>query len=137
MKKFFYLIFLTIMAVFLVSCDIDPYAGKRPIDYKNSYWLCKGDGYEIYFESGESEISQKNSIIKIGGKEIHFSFLWSAFDSKVTMYECDEYGIEGEILLRGICEFDKKKFEIKVNEKSNVLQLLPDILHFERINQPI
>ncbi len=136
-KTFLSVICLTMLSLLLISCDIDPYAGKRPYDYKHSSWLYKGDNYTICLESDDSETDSatKNSIIKIGDKEIKFTTLWSAFDSDVIFYEYDENGTRGEKLLKGTCEFGKNNFRISVTEKNEKLKDLPDVLCFDRLDK--
>ena len=52
MKKWLSFLLVPVFLTLLLSCDTDPYRGKRPIDAPDSYWECTfGKKFEIKVDS--------------------------------------------------------------------------------------
>ena len=126
-KKYLIVCLVITLIVTMIGCDIDPYDGKRPIDYVGSEWISEGEGYRIYFN-----VDNTNENILVIGNEVkvNFDFLWSAFDPKVNAFEVNN---EKNDIFSGNCKFNKESFEIYLSEKSEICEPLPDVLTFNRI----
>lgn len=122
------MMFLLLFSIVLSACDVDPYAGRRPIDDEGSVWESVGEDYYICFEVG----NMKDSTMKIGESDsFAIDFLWSALDSGVTLYR---YGQPEEQVLRGKCRFGKSEFQIEVTNQSDDAKELPSCLVFHKIS---
>ena len=121
---------LLLSFLMLVSCDFDPYVGKRPIDYEASCWISEGENYYIYYDTD----SWENSYIEIDGeKKYSFCFLWSALDNRVNAYQDGNSGYADERLFVGECEFGRNSFEMDIVEYyDDTLKALPEQLKFVR-----
>ena len=119
---------LLLLFFVFVSCDFDPYVGKRPIDYEASCWISEGENYYIYYDTDLWE----NSYIEIDGeKKYSFCFLWGALDNGVNAYQDGNSGYSDALLFVGKCEFGRKSFNIDIVEYyDDALQGLPDRLEF-------
>ena len=110
MKKIANLIIIVGVLLCLYSCDSDPYAGKRPIDYPQSNWICKE--YNINFSVGENQ-DIINAQMLINNESVPFTFLWSSLNNNVTInFEVDQQ----KVSLNGECIFGEKEFTIKIND---------------------
>jgi hypothetical protein len=64
-KTISFVCFILCFLVVCASCDIDPYEGKRPLDYEGSVWIFQSNEYVIcynvadntqsYYQKGEGE----------------------------------------------------------------------------------
>lgn len=132
MKKTAVIFVLLVFFCSTVSCDFDPYKGKRPLDYAHSCWISAGEGYLINYETED-----RSATLQIDDMEpISITFLWSALSSDVTVYCPKNQNTDDEkriFLFSGSCSFSKTHFEIHVNKKSDEMNFLPDILSFQRV----
>lgn len=113
---------------FLYSCDVDPYKGKRPIDYPNTTWVC--DEYGISFHVN-SNGGLENSIIKTEEKVIYFELLWLSFDSTVCFYKSNDETKED--IFDGKCKFGEEAFSIKVDDTNGYFKEKSVVLKFVRM----
>ena len=131
-RKKYFLLFLMIIFITipLVSCDIDPYVGKRPNDYINSKWLCYK--YNMSFEVNSSgEIVQ--SYMNTNGQSIPVRYLWAQYNPSVNIY----YTVNGEesLLFSGRCEFHSNHFTVYDNDGSNSDSFIQDeFIEFQRLS---
>lgn len=122
------IVFLLLFSIALSACDVDPYAGYRPIDDEGSVWESAGEDYYICFEVG----NMKDSAMKIGDSDsFAVDFLWSQLDSGVTFYR---YGQPEEQVLKGKCRFGESEFQIEVTSQSDCAKGLPSCLVFHKIS---
>ena len=124
-KKIQSLAFIILLCFLFCSCyDGDPYEGQRPIDYPNSYWVCKEPN--AFFLVGENQeiIDAK---ITIDNQIVPLKFIWSGVDNHVSLnFDVDSqaYGNSGS------CNFGRDKFTIKIEYKDNIGE--GPIMVFER-----
>ena len=130
MKKWLSFLLVPAFLALLLSCDTDPYRGKRPIDAPDSYWECVGEHYKISFQVGHPE---EFGITTDEDQSVPFEFLWSSLDSGVSAYEYGHSGDWDYYLFGGKCTFGKKTFEIKVDSVGDNWSILSDELTFERM----
>ena len=129
MKKKSCILGMIVLCFFFMisSCDIDTCAGERPIEYENSIWVSRNDEY---FFCLNSEDKDQCYYVNPEGEKRKISFLWSAFDSHVMVFEyIDGKKVE---LLSGYCEFNEIWFSIE-NHYRNSPEDLPKELFFERV----
>jgi len=140
-------IFVGIIAMSLCfvffSCDIDPYVGRRPLEYRGSVWKFQNEKYVIYYypdEIFQEQITDSGQIItfdqsyyqKAGGEKQRISFLWSELDNRVSTFGYKENS-EKVPLFSGRCKFHKKWFSITVTYDYSDENYFPETLYFERI----
>ena len=133
MRKYVAFILTILFCLMLISCDIDPYKNRRPIEYENSEWVSKGENHEMYFKTGKMEDSKLIINNELIGS---FYLLFSSFDDSVSVYKYkpnEEYTSD-DLMFKGTCDFGRKKFKIEIISKSNISEELPDELIFERIS---
>lgn len=115
MRKPVSLVFLAVAMLFLFACDMDPYAGRRPVDREDSYWICEED--DIWFYVGEEWPGQ--GVIAREEGDVEFSLLWSSLDHSV-IFVTDYYRTDGILhytaLMDGACKFYLKRCVIAVKE---------------------
>ena len=115
------------MIICLVSCDYDPYEGKRPIDQPGTTWVC--EKYQMKFTVGEFESSE--FVTKNG--TFHFQLLFGMYDNSVIVHEYNNYDNQ---FFNGDCEFSSKRFVINVDQDifSEVyFDEFPVVLEFEKV----
>ena len=105
MKKI--IILLLIIAISLLACSCTPIYYKEPIAYADSKWECKNA--EMSFHVG----NPSEYVLIINGEKIQFSFLFSAFDPHVVVYQGNERK-DDNYLFSGKWKCNKRKFIIKV-----------------------
>ena len=98
------------MSLCLLSCDIDPYAGKRPIDYPESVWICENPIY-IYIEYDENSELEEAYIYQENSESI--SILYGLYDD--TLFLMDE---QDNILIKCNAEYSEKKCTLTVYESN-------------------
>ena len=114
MKRILNFATLIFLVLSCISCDIDPYAGKRPIDYADSVWICENPIY-IYIEYNESNQLEEAYIYLENSKSI--SILYGLYDD--TLIILDE---EENVLIRCNAEFSVSECILTVYE-SNITSL--------------
>lgn len=121
------MILIMVFCVLLCSCyDGDPYEGKRPDDYPNSYWVCNEfDSYFVVNEPYEIIDSQ----IVINGQKIPFTLLFSAFDERGSIKFIIDSKKEN---LPIVCKFNEKKFEITIVDTKGFYSEEKIVMEFER-----
>lgn len=113
MRKSLLILISMVLIMLCLSCDNDPYRGRRPTDQPNTYWSCLE--YDITFQVDNTG----DTMGRINNSEGNtaFTFVWSAFDSGVifaTDYEETEHQMEYNALMDGACKFSKEKFEVEI-----------------------
>lgn len=102
---------LLCLAVLLAGCD--PAAGKRPVDYPNSRWVCEDPHIEIVVD-GKGRYT--STLIGDDGEETRF-FLGFRSGYGVDAYVNRKVVLSDETLLfRGDCKFSKDRFTIQIRE---------------------
>ncbi len=114
-------------AVLFCSCDVDHFAGQRPVEKPNSHWVC--EEYNISFSVGE-KYERYDSLIQINGKLIPFTFLWFDFYNNVNI----NFEVGGEtVVLEGIGEFGSEVFSIYIADTKGYYPTEEVTLEFERV----
>lgn len=100
---------LLCLAALLTGCD--PAAGKRPVDYPNSRWVCQGPHIKIAVD-GKGRYT--STLVGADGEEKRF------FLGFRSGYGVDAYGkvvlSDETLLFRGDCKFSKDRFTIQIRE---------------------
>lgn len=125
--KIIKIIVLVILPCFLLcACwDVDPYKGKRPIDYPNSYWVCEEE-YDMFFLVGEDQ-ELTDAKITIYGQTVPCKFIWRTTNNRINIvFDIDSqtYGMSGR------CKFGKKKFTINIEYEDSSEE--GPVIEFER-----
>jgi hypothetical protein len=108
MHKAVKLIFVIIVIFLFSACDIDPYKGKRPIDYPNSSWKCNES---LLTFSVDDKGFINDALLDSKGTLIPVDFLWSSLDASVIVYRTDG---NQESLFSGENTFGKQIFTMKI-----------------------
>jgi hypothetical protein len=101
MRRLYGVALLLLIASSCISCDKDPYAGKRPIDYPDSVWICENPIY-IYIEYNEINELEEAYIYQENSESI--SIVYGLYDD--TLIIVDE---KDNVLIR----FNAKYSEIE------------------------
>lgn len=102
---------LLCLAALLAGCD--PAAGKRPVDYPNSRWVCEDPHIEIVVD-GKGRYT--STLIGDDGEETRF-FLGFRSGYGVDAYVNSKEVLSSEnCLFRGECKFSKEKCTIILSE---------------------
>ena len=122
---------MLLFTIFVLSaCDPDPFAGKRPLDYEDSIWICEHP-YIVY-----APYDQEQSVIKKNGESINITFMWSKLSSDVIVYEQSDAKTFEEKpedqLFMGSCTFGSEKFTIYVTDENECFSV-PISLEFGRV----
>ncbi len=125
-KTLCYIFLLVLLLASFSSCDVDPYKGKRPIDYPDSTWVCQN--YSASFQV-DADGNLKDSSIIVNGKETTFSFLWSALDETASLQL--NWG-DQLYNLKGTCKFKPSSFVISIDDTEGLFAEKSIILEFKR-----
>jgi hypothetical protein len=116
MSKKITLFLTSILIVFLSACDVDPYKGKRPVDYPNTTWNCN-EGLLIMHVAEQAEDTYgyltSNSVTK------KVTFLWSKLDSNVSVLQADS---EKSFLFSGTNTFGEQSFTMDISKTNGYLE---------------
>lgn len=114
MRKLFGLALLLLIALSCISCDKDPYAGKRPVDYPDSVWICESPIY-VYIEYNESNELEEAHLYQKNSESI--SVVYGLYDD--TLIFVDE---EDNVLIRFNAEYSEIECILTVYE-SNITSI--------------
>ena len=119
------------------ACDTDWYQGRRPTDQPGTKWAC--EEYGMSFEVDEHGLV-KNGVLKTEGGDVCFEFLWAVGTTHVTVYDAStvqnfDQDREYDLLFDGMCEFDRKSFEIDVEHDPHGYFPNGCTLHFDRVEE--
>lgn len=92
------------------ACDIDPYKGKRPIDYPNSTWNCNNNILKFsILEEGKDFIG----LFKTKGTLVPVRFLWSKLNANVNVYS---FGGVEELMFKATNTYGKTSFTMDIKD---------------------
>jgi hypothetical protein len=104
MRKKITLFLTSILIAFLSACDVDPYKGKRPIDYPNTSWNCN-EGLLIMYVADQAE--DTFGYLTLNSVPMKVTFLWSKLDTNVSVLQADN---EKSFLFKGTNTFGNNPF---------------------------
>jgi len=115
MSKQLKLIIVLLFSMFLAACDVDPYKGKRPIDYPNTTWNCN-QGLLTFSVTDHNETA--NGVLDTKYGEINVNLMWSILNADVTLYNADG---DKERLFSGTNDYGKDRFTMEVKDTNGIL----------------
>ncbi len=111
------ILIVAIMQTIFVGCDVDYYAGVRPVDYPNTKWTCEEvDMYFAVLDDGVAfgELKDKH------GNTMEFTLRWAAGLPSVDVLNPNEI----DMYFQAECDFGKHKFIM-----SNIYIYTSDFTH--------
>lgn len=109
------LIYSSALVMLLTACDVDPYKGKRPIDYPNSIWDCN-DGVLVL--NVTDKVEDTYGYLTSDGSSIKVTFLWSKLDTKVTVYQAEG---DNQVLFTGVNTYGEQSFSMLIDNTNGYL----------------
>ena len=116
MDKKHALIYSSVLVLLLAACDVDPYKGKRPIDYPNTTWNCN-EGLLILYVADQAEDTY--GYLTSNSVTMKVTFLWSKLDSNVSVLQADS---EKSFLFAGTNTFGKQSFSMDIANTNGYLE---------------
>lgn len=101
------LLLVAFSCLMILSCDVDPWEGKRPLDYENSVWIA--DDPYLYVEYGtdgeliEAYLFEQNSI--------HVKISYGQYDDSVVFLDLND-----DILLKCHAQYLNSQCILTVSE---------------------
>lgn len=117
-----------LLAIVVCLCGCDPYAGKRPLDYPRSRWICNEPHIEIIVK----ELGVYTTTLGTGEekREISMEFSYGAgiraYWEDANVYSADN------VLFTGDCTFLKTGFIVRI-KKDNLWNGAYEELVFYRV----
>lgn len=116
MRKYYSLLLILFVFLTLAACDVDPYKGKRPIDYPKSTWNCNNNILKFsILDKGKDYVG----LFKTKDNLVPVRFVWSKLNADVHIYS---FSGAKELMFKGTNTFGETSFTMEIKDTNGYFE---------------